>query len=107
MTVQDFNSLFGKNIRKYRISCGFSQEKLAEMLDVSTNTICQIEAGKQFVRAEKLVSLAVIFKTEVYELFKPENLLPDNSAGILASYDDDLKKAMEKVKKSYMRKLKG
>ena len=107
MTVQELSTLFGKNIRKNRISCGLSQEKLAEMLDVSTNTICQIEAGRQFVRAEKLVSLAEIFKTEVYELFKPESILPDNSAGVLNSYDEDLKKAMNKVKNAYLRKLKG
>ena len=106
MTVQDFNSLFGKNIRKNRISCGLSQEKLAEMLDVSTNTICQIEAGKQFVRAETLVSFAEIFRTEVYELFKPESVLPDNPAGVLAKYDEDVRKAMDKVKRAYLVKLK-
>jgi hypothetical protein len=53
-----------------------------------------------------LVGFAALFNTEVYELFKPETILPDNAAGVLIKYCDDVKKATEKIKKVYLGKLK-
>ena len=106
MTVQELNTIFGKNIRKYRIFWGWSQEVLAEKMDVSINTICEIETGKKFVRAETLINFAAIFQTQVYELFKPENILPDDASGILFKYSEDVKKATEKIRSTYLRKLK-
>ena len=104
MTVQELNSIFGKNIKKYRILSGFSQEKLAELMDLSINTICEIETGKKFIRAETLIRFSAIFKTEAYEFFKPETILPDNPAGILSMYNDDVKKAMDKIKNNYIKR---
>lgn len=37
----------GLNIRKYRKACKLSQEKLAEIVEVSTNYIGQIERGEK------------------------------------------------------------
>ena len=102
MKVQELNSIFGKNIRKYRIFLGWSQEVLAEKMDVSINTICEIETGKKFVRAETLINFASILKTEVYELFKPENILPDDAAGILLKYSEDVKKAVDSIRNTYL-----
>jgi len=53
-----------------------------------------------------LVNFATLFKTEVYELFKPKSILPDNAAGILANYCEDMAKVSEKIKKEYFKKLK-
>jgi transcriptional regulator with XRE-family HTH domain len=107
MTVQELNNIFGKNIKKYRILHDLSQERLAEKMDVSINTISEIETGKKFVRAETLIGFASVFKTEVYELFKPENILPDDSAGVLATYNHEVKEAMEKIREDFLRKMKG
>ena len=106
MTVQDLNTIFGKNIKKYRVFCGWSQETLAEKMDVSINTICEIETGKKFVRAETLINFAAVFHTEVYELFKPENILPDDASGILVKYSEDVNKAADKIRIAYLRKMK-
>jgi transcriptional regulator with XRE-family HTH domain len=106
MTVQELNSIFGKNIKKYRVLKGWSQECLAEKMEVSINTICEIETGKKFVRAETLISFAAIFHTEVYELFKPENILPDDATGILVKYSEDVIKAAEKIRNTYLGKIK-
>ena len=102
MKVQELNSIFGKNISKYRIFLGWSQEVLAEKMDVSTNTICEIEKGKKFVRAETLINFASIFQTEVYELFKPENILPDDASGILLKYSEDVRKAADSIRNTYL-----
>jgi len=105
MTVQELTAVLGKNIKNLRTFHNMSQERLAEKMDLSINTICEIENGKKFVRAETLVGFAALFKTEVYELFKPESVLPDNAAGVLAKYCDDLKKSAEKIKKDYLKRM--
>ena len=106
MTVEELTTVFGKNIKKFRDFYDFTQEQLAERMDLSVNSICEIEKGKKFVRAETLVTFAALFKTEVYELFKPEGILPDNAAGVLAKYCEDVAKASEKIKKEYLKKIK-
>ena len=106
MTVQELSTILGKNVKKFREFYGLSQEKLAEKMDLSVISICAIENGKKFVRAETLVTFASLFKTEVYELFKPEDIMPDNAAGVLAKYCEDVAKASEKIKKEYLRKIK-
>ena len=105
MTVNELTTVFGYNIRKFRNFYSLTQEQLAEKMDLSVNSICEIEKGKKFVRAETLVTFASLFKIEVYELFKPEGILPDNAAGILAKYCEDVIKASEKIKKNYFRRL--
>jgi transcriptional regulator with XRE-family HTH domain len=106
MTVQELNSIFGKNIKKYRTLKGWSQEYLAEKMGISTNTICEIETGKKFVRAETLITFAAVFHTEVYELFKPDSVLPGNTSGVLQKYSEDLIKAVEKLRNTYLGKIK-
>ena len=106
MTAQEMMAVFGKNIKNLRNFYDLSQEQLAEKMDLSINTICEIENGKKFVRAETLVGFAALFNTEVYELFKPETILPDNAAGVLVKYCEDVKKATEKIRKVYLGKLK-
>ena len=106
MTVQELTAIFGKNIRNLRTVYNLSQEQLAEKMDLSINTICEIENGKKFVRAETLINFASLFKTEVYELFKPDTVLPDNAKSVLVRYCDDIKKATEKIKVAYLKKMK-
>jgi len=106
MTAHELMALFGRNLKNFRALNGLSQEQLAEKMDLSINTICEIENGKKFVRAETLVGFASLFNTEVYELLKPETILPDNAAGVLVKYCEDAIRATEKIKKGYLAKLK-
>ena len=106
MTVQELTTVLGRNVKSFRALYGLSQEQLAEKMDLSINTICEIENGKKFVRAETLVGFAALFNTEVYELFKPETVLPDNAAGVLVRYIEDVKEATEKIKDDYLGKIK-
>ena len=106
MTVQELTIIFGGNIKKYRVLHNLSQEQLAEKMDLSITTISEIETGKKFVRAETLISFAAILKTEVYELFKPDTILPDDAAGILSKYSRAVNEAMEEIKKEFFKKMK-
>lgn len=47
----------GNRIRKTRINCGITQERLAEMVDISTNFMSLIENGRN-MSVETLVKIA-------------------------------------------------
>ena len=105
-TEQELKEIFGKNVKTLRIRRDWSQENLAEKAGVTRNAISDIEVGDTFAHAKTIVLLAKAFETEVYELFKPEGVLPDNSAGVLAKYDEDVRDALDKVKDKYLKKMK-
>lgn len=52
--------LLGANIKKYRESKNFSQELLAEKVNLSREYITRIENGQKFVSLRKLFLLADI-----------------------------------------------
>lgn len=64
---------FGENIKKFRTAKKLSQEKLAEMLEISTNTVSKVETGKRFVTAETLAHLIKALDIMPYELFVFKN----------------------------------
>lgn len=68
----DFLKEFGSNIRKYRELNKYSQEKLAELMDVSLTTINNIERGLSFITADNLEKLAKILKTTTYKFFNSD-----------------------------------
>jgi transcriptional regulator with XRE-family HTH domain len=105
-TEQELKEFFGKKIREQREQRKWSQDQLAEKIDVSKNTISKIEKGKTFVHANTLVKIAITFETEVYELLKPECVLPDKPADIIAKYGDDIREAVAAVNNFYMEKMK-
>lgn len=43
--MNEYQQEFIENLRKYRKTRGYSQEKFAELCDVSTGTIGNIECG--------------------------------------------------------------
>ena len=93
----ELKRLFGYHIKIRRESRLWSQEDLAEKAKVSKNTISDIETGDKFVHAKTLVKLAIAFETEVYELFKPDYILPDKNTDIIAKYGEEVRDAVEKV----------
>lgn len=106
ITSQMLTDNFGKNVKYLRENIKISQEKLAEKIDVSKNTISNIENGKRFVSAETLAKLANALNTDVYELFKPEDTIPDNSEGVIYKYEEEVKQAMDKITGKYISKIK-
>ncbi|MDR2718890.1 MAG: helix-turn-helix transcriptional regulator [Treponema sp.] len=61
--------IFAKNLREYRRKCGFSQEKLAEKVGISTQYLAMIEIARRFPSPEVLERLAGAMNRKVYELF--------------------------------------
>jgi repressor LexA len=103
-TEQELKNTLGLNIKKRRERRGLTQENLAEKIGVSKNTISDIESGDKFARASTLIRLARAFETEVYELLKPNDVSPDNTADVIAIYSEKIREAVVRVEKSYFGK---
>ena len=48
----------GKNISKYRNAKGWSQEKLAEIVDLSREYVTRVEKGQKNISLKKLFAIA-------------------------------------------------
>ena len=60
----------GKNIRKFRLAKGLSQEKLSELLDANTKFIGHVERVERFISLKKLIQLSKILETPIEDFFK-------------------------------------
>lgn len=63
------NHEIGATIRKRRRELNFSQEKLAEILCVSTQQVQRYESGKDRVAVEKLQVIAIAFSVPISYFF--------------------------------------
>jgi transcriptional regulator with XRE-family HTH domain len=82
MTESDLRAMLGNNLKRFRTVMGFSQAKLAELLDLSPNFVSDLETGKRWLSSDTLAGLSGILGVEVYEFFKPEAPLSQNSDSI-------------------------
>ena len=58
----------GKNIKKYRKSKNFSQNTLAELVDLSREHLACIETGKEYISLRKLFLIAGILEVSLSKL---------------------------------------
>lgn len=65
----DIKKLLGNKIREIRIKKGFTQETLAEKLNLSAKSLSQIELGNNFVSAETLSKLCSTLDVKPKTLF--------------------------------------
>jgi len=56
--VQEYREAIGKRIRSIREEKGFSQDELAEIMEVQRSTISKIETGKFAITIDYLVKFA-------------------------------------------------
>lgn len=59
----------GKKIKSTRLSRGYTQEKLAELADISQKALSSIETGENFVTAETLDKLLTALEITAEEMF--------------------------------------
>lgn len=64
--------MIGKNIRRFRMKNFYSQEKLAELLDISTNHLHRIENAKSHISLPLLLKVAEVFDVELNDFLKEE-----------------------------------
>ena len=93
--------IFGNSIHKYRKKNKFSQEKLAEKLEISVKHLSNIETGKVFASAELIETIALVLEVSVSALFySPEEKSLDDSdiSKIEKILDEESAKAVQNIK---------
>jgi transcriptional regulator with XRE-family HTH domain len=105
MTESDLRVILGANLKRYRCFRGLSQAKLAEMVDISSNFISDIETGKRWLSSETLVNLAEALHIEVFEFLKPAEALTGESAALLTKYTEEASSTLTTVVAQSLEKL--
>ena len=72
----NIKKLLGKRLQEIRKSKNLTQEKLAEMIDVETSSISNIEVGKYYPTAENLDKILKILDVKPCDIFMFESFLP-------------------------------
>lgn len=96
----------GAKIKRLRQNRGFTQEQLAERVDIATRTLCGIENGENFLTAETLEKLFEVLNVTSSELFafdhmKPQEELKEEIISDIKSLSDRTKiETIYKVVKS-------
>ena len=90
---QELKATLAKNIKERRNARGWTQEKLAFLIGISTNSISEIESANNFAAPDTLVKLAKALETEVYELFKPDGVIPDKAKDRIAKFSEEVREA--------------
>lgn len=80
----DIRKIFGSNVKKYRLKKGYTQEKLAELAEISDKVISPIETGRSFIKLEDMPKLCAVLDVEPFQLF-----LTNETSGEIA---DDLRR---------------
>lgn len=78
----------GENIKKFRKTSGITQEKLAEVFNVSPVAVCKWETGESYPDITLLFTIANYFKVSIDELMGyNENLVENEILKIIDEYD--------------------
>ena len=72
---EEIKKLLGKNVRQYRETIGFTQEKIAEIAGISLTYYGSVERGEKWPSSETLAGIALGLKVNPYDLLKPENIV--------------------------------
>lgn len=74
------NIKIGKNLQKLRRSHGYTQEKLAELIDCSARYISDIEQDKSKPSYENLVKICNVYKIGLDDVFSEYLKITENKA---------------------------
>ena len=72
----NIKKLLGKRLQEIRKSKNFTQEKLAELIDVETSSISNIEVGKYYPTAENLDKILKVLDLKPCDIFMFESFQP-------------------------------
>ena len=70
MDAEELKQRFGKRVQMLRRQRNMTQEKLAEAIDRSTDTVSNIETGRLSTRIDTAMKLAQTLGVSLSELFR-------------------------------------
>ncbi len=90
MAAKTVQTLLATNMKNARKRLGYSQMKLAELCNVSTSYIGEIEISRKYPSAETLQKIADALGLKPYQLFLDEEawMIFDKRESILSLYDE-------------------
>ena len=91
---------FGENLYNLRKAAKMSQEKLAEKVDITRQSVSKWENGESYPEMEKIMKLCDVFHCKINDLVH-ENMVD------IDSLDEDIKMSVVKFKKEKQKKIKG
>jgi transcriptional regulator with XRE-family HTH domain len=97
MDEKEICMLLGQAVKRLRCWNKWTQEFLAEKLEISANFLSNIENGKAWVSPKTVSKLALIFKVKPYELFMPEYNISPAATDILFRYAQETEKSINTV----------
>ena len=69
---ESVRKVVAQNVRKYRKQNNLTQEKLAELAEISNTYIANIECGQTWISDKTLEKIATALHVDAYLLFIPE-----------------------------------
>jgi transcriptional regulator with XRE-family HTH domain len=69
--IQEHREIIGKQIRTFREKKGFSQDELAEIMEVNRSTISKVETGKFSITIDYLEKFAWYLDFNISVMEKP------------------------------------
>ena len=101
----DIQKLLAKNMKETRKRLGYSQPKLAEMVDCSTSFVGEIEIGRKFYSGENLQKLADSLGLDPHQLFISDTKSKEfDKQKILGKLHKELKGKIDKDMEDTIRK---
>lgn len=99
----DIRKIFGENVKYFRKQKGLSQEKFAELLNVSTNHISVIETGSKFVTyklLERIIDILEVTPASLFYTLGAENFDSMAKDKISSIIESELSKSISTIKQS-------
>ena len=98
----EISQKLGKRIKYLRLQKGFSQEKLAEAINIATTSLSYIETGRGFMTLDTLEKLAKALNVDLYEIFQFTTIeTNENMYNYISSKLDTIKNNDEKISMVY------
>ena len=98
----DYQKLLNSNIKKLRKTSGLTQEKFAELTDLSVDAIRNIEQNKYTPTASTINSICSALKITPFEMLLPdasvdENLILEINSKLKLCTNDDLRRISKMI----------
>ena len=93
--------ILAQNVKKRRENLGLTQEQLAELTDLSVQTINTIEGCRMWISDKSITRLAKALNVEIFQLFMPHHLnitkLDVKQSAVLLEFWQKTKLVVEKL----------
>jgi transcriptional regulator with XRE-family HTH domain len=95
--------ILASNLKTYRTQLGYSQGKLADLVDTAQTYVAMIENGKRFPSDIMIEKIAIALNKEAYELF----LMEPYQKTVQEKWKDEILSKLEQFIHKNLREMKN